>query len=68
MYSEKSQPKKELFLNGSWGSLLLYKVITNSLELNFRTLSFNEGRGKICEACRIGIYDSQCYEYQIIMR
>ena len=69
MYSSKSHPKRELFFNGNWGSTLLFKSRTNSLELNNRTFRFNEGRTKTCEACRIGADETlhhfmmECHAY-----
>ena len=31
MYSEKAEPKKEIFFNGNKGSSLLFKARTNSI-------------------------------------
>ena len=36
-YSNKSTPKKEVFFNGNWGSVLLFKARSISLEINDRT-------------------------------
>ena len=46
MHSGKYQPIKEWFFNGNWGSSLLFKARTNSLDLNFRILRLNEGEEK----------------------
>ena len=55
MYSEKSVPQKENFYNGDWGSSLLFRARTNSLEVGDRTYRFNETREKTCLGCNMGV-------------
>ena len=51
MYSGKHMPKREVFYNGNWGSQLLFKARTNSLEINDRTYRFNGIGNKACQNC-----------------
>ena len=55
MYLEKSVPQKENFYNGDWGSRLLFRARTNSLEVRDRTYRFNETREKTCLGCNMGV-------------
>ena len=48
LYGRKGNPHKEDFYDGSWGSSLLFKARSGSLELNERTYRFNEGGSKDC--------------------
>ena len=48
MYSEKSVPKRENFYDGDWGSRLLFRARTNSLEVGDRTYRFNDTTYKTC--------------------
>lgn len=48
-YAKKKCPRKEVFYDGSWGSSLLFKARSGSLELNDRTYRFNDSRTKNCE-------------------
>jgi hypothetical protein len=50
-YEGKERPKCERWYDGSWGSQLLFKARSQSLELNARTYRWNERRSKSCEAC-----------------
>ena len=50
MYRSKEKPRYEGCYDGSWGSSLLFKARTGSLEVNARTYRFN-GRGNMCEWC-----------------
>lgn len=53
MYGKKVKPNKELFYNGDWGSSLLFKARSGSLELNSRTYRYNENRDKKCRMCNL---------------
>ena len=52
-YKTKEKPSKETFYNGGWGSKLLYKARTGSLETNARTRRWNGGEGQ-CNQCMPG--------------
>ena len=53
-YASKECPKYEKYYDGSVGSQLLFKVRTQSLELNARTYRWNEGGVKRCMMCDLG--------------
>ena len=53
-YREKEKPKREWMYDGSYGSELLFKARTGSLEVNARTYRFSESSVKVCEKCRSG--------------
>jgi hypothetical protein len=50
-YVGKERPKCEKWYDGSWGSQLLFKARSQSLEVNARTHRWNVSRSKICEVC-----------------
>ena len=58
LYSNKVTPRKEVFFNGNWGSELLFKARSNSLEINERTYRFNERREKTCYICNMAVNET----------
>jgi hypothetical protein len=50
-YERKARPMSERWYDGSWGSQLLFKARSQSLEVNARTYRWNESRSKVCEMC-----------------
>ena len=48
-YGLKKAPHWESFYDGSWGSSLLFKARSGSLEVNERTYRFNPRNSKECE-------------------
>ena len=51
-YREKGVPKYESFYDGSWGSELLFKARSQSLEVNGRTYRWNTDGSRLCKVCR----------------
>ena len=58
LYSSKGKPKKEIFYNGDWGSSLLFKARSNSLEVNDRTYRFRESRDRNCMVCNMRVRET----------
>ena len=52
-YKEKKKPQKEVCYDGGWGSSLLFKARSGSLETNERTRRWN-GVGPYCTLCNAG--------------
>ena len=50
-YREKDKPKCEIFYDGSWGSELLFKARSQSLEVNGRTYRWSADGGRLCNVC-----------------
>ena len=69
LYRTKKTPKSELFYNGSWAGQLLFKVRTNSLEVNVRTYRWNDNGQRMCMQCGMGVDETvehmllECEEY-----
>ncbi len=53
-YRYKEKPKRECMYDGSYGSELLFKARTMSLEVNARTYRWSESGIKTCEQCTSG--------------
>ena len=51
----KTNPRKEIYYDGSFGSSLLFKARSGSLELNSRTYRWNENQTKLCIKCNEGV-------------
>ena len=52
-YKVKEKPRKENIYDGSWGSTLLFKARTDSLELNEKKRKWGGVNDK-CEKCEDG--------------
>ena len=50
-YREKNRPKLETFYDGSWGSELLFRARSPSLEVNGRTYRWSADRCRLCKVC-----------------
>ena len=70
-YREKEVPKCERYYDGSWGSELLFKARTQSLEVNGRTYRWNTDRNRMCKMCNIEEVESvyhlivECEKYDM---
>ena len=69
-YESKVKPAAERVYDGSFGSELLFKVRSQSLEVNARTYRWNEDGSKECKVCAMGVDESvyhmivECAEYE----
>ena len=54
-FDNKIKPQKEIYYDGSFGSSLLFKARSGSLELNSRTYRWNENQTKLCTKCNEGV-------------
>jgi hypothetical protein len=54
-YEQKDSPRHERWYDGSWGSQLLFKARSQSLELNARTHRWNDRLSKLCEVCELNV-------------
>ena len=57
-YDSKEKPAAVRVYDGSFGSELLFKVRSQSLEVNARTYRWNEDGSKECKVCAMGIDES----------
>ena len=71
-YKRKCQPACEKLYDGSYGSELLFKARSQSLEVNARTYRWNSDGSKLCKMCDSGseetvyhvIVECTMYEYE----
>ena len=57
-YERKECPRHEWCYDGSFGSQLLFKARTQSLEVNARTYRWSESGVRMCEQCDRGVDES----------
>ena len=73
-YRYKEKPSRECMYDGSYGSELLFKARTMSLEVNARTYRWSESGLKVCEQCTSGEDETvkhvlvKCTRYEIERR
>ena len=48
-------PKCEWWYDGSWGGELLFRAMSQSLEVNARTYRWKESKSKKCDMCACGM-------------
>ena len=58
LYAKKKVPAFESFYDGSWGSSLLFKARSGSLETDDRTYRYRGDGNRICVNCNLGIAET----------